>query len=110
MMQNMAQQKIIRIIKSKYKKKLRVVFCANQVSLCIAVALAQTDRECVNTKIFYMPGRCDSLAYQDYDVELIPYTRLNFIKFLFATKFNCPDEVCVPHMKMGRLIKNYSNI
>ncbi len=96
------------MIKYKYKKKLRVVFCANQVSLCIAVALSQIDRECVNTIIFYMPARCDSLAYQDCDVELIPYTKSSFIKFLFATKFSRPDEVCVPHMRMGRVINVYS--
>ena len=93
---------------NKYKKKFRVIFCANQVSLCIAVALAQKDRECVNTIVFFMPARCDSLAYQDCGFELIPYTKLNFIKFLIATMLGRPDEVCVPHMRIGRLINTYS--
>lgn len=85
----------------------RVIFCANQVSLCIAVALAQKNCEYVTT-IFYIPARCDSLAYKNYSVSLIPFTKFSFIKFLMATKLARPDEVCVPHMKMGRLINAYS--
>lgn len=89
------------------KKLSRVIFCANQVSLCIAVALAQKDRVHVNTIVFYMPARCDSLAYQDCGVELIPYSKLNFVKFLITTMLCRPDEVCVPHMITGRLINAY---
>lgn len=90
------------------KKLSRVIFCANQVSLCIAVALAQKDRVHVNTIVFYMPVRCDSSAFQDYDVELVQYTRWNFVRFLIATILYRPDEICVPHMKIGRLINTYS--
>lgn len=93
---------------SKINKLFRVIFCANQVSLCIAVALAKKERKCVNTIVFFMPARCDWLAYQDCGVKLIPYSRLSFTKFLISTNFVRPDEVCVPHMRIGRLINTYS--
>jgi|GEM_PF-5607514 len=93
---------------NKHKKLFRVVFCANQVSLCIAVELAKRDQHRLDTVIFCMPERCDLLAYQDCGVKLIPYTRLNFVKFLIITLLDRPDEVCVPHMRIGRLINKYA--
>ena len=94
--------------KANSKKLRRVIFCYNKVSLCIAVALAQKDRVHVNTIVFYMSVRCDSLAFQDCNVELIQYTKWNFVRFLIATIFYRMDEVCVPHMILGRLINTYS--
>ena len=89
-------------------KKFRVIFCANQVSLCIAVELALGEKHFIDSVIFCMPERCDLLAYQDYGVHLIPYTRLNFAKFLIDNLLTRPDEVCLPHMRIARLINIYA--
>lgn len=93
--------------RNNYNKKFRVIFCANQVSLAIAVALAQRDSDTVNTVIFYMPSRCDVLAFEKVKVRLIEYTKINFLLYIVGSIFARPDEVCVPHMKIGRMINAY---
>lgn len=86
----------------------RIIFCANQVSLCIAVSLSENDHEKVSTIIFYMPERCDSKAFEGRNVYLIEYSKVAFIWFLFKTFFLRPREVTVPHMKIGRFINAYA--
>lgn len=88
----------------------RVIFCANHVTLSIAVCLAQRDREIGNSVIFYMANRCDFLAYKDSGVSLIRYSRVNFLLFALKNIFSIPDEFCVPHMRGGRLIKLYAKL
>lgn len=92
----------------RFLRARRVVFCANQVSLCLAVALAQRDFGLVTTTVFYMRDRCDPMAYKNYGVQLIEYSRTRFGWFLIKTLLVRPDEVCVPHMKTGRLIRAYA--
>ncbi len=92
------------------RKNLRVVFCANQVSLCIAVELAKIYRSSANYTIFFMPNRCDSIAFRDCNFALIPYTRTNLLKFILMNLAFRPDEVCIPHMKIGRLINVYAKL
>jgi hypothetical protein len=94
--------------KADRKRLNRVIFCANQISLCIAVALARRDCDVVRTAIFFTPARCDSQSYQDSDVELVPYGRMSFLSFFLRNIFERPDEVCIPHMKMGGMIKLYA--
>ncbi|MDP1659481.1 MAG: hypothetical protein Q8L73_09060 [Methylotenera sp.] len=86
----------------------RVIFCANQVSLCIATTLVEKEKAYINTTVFFDRLRCDTNVFRKLEIDLIHFSKWNFIKFLFKSFFIRPNEVCVPHFKGGRLIRVYA--
>ncbi len=87
---------------------MRVFFCANQISLCIAVEVFQLDGFKKKDVIFYDEARCDIGLYKKLGINFISFSRWSFLKFLLTSLFKKPDEVCVPHLRGGRLIRMYA--
>lgn len=81
---------------------MRIFFCANQISLCIASALNTND-----SVIFFDPVRCDIKPYLQGSAKFISYSRYNLLLFLIKNWFRRPTEISVPHMLWGRLIRLY---
>jgi len=69
--------------------------------------LAKRDVNSHETTIFYMANRCDNIVYSEIGINLTQYNRLNFLLFIIKNIFKTQDEVCIPHMRNGNLIKFY---
>ena len=85
------------------------VFCANRIPLFIATILIKRHGLKNNDLVFFDESRCDINLFQNLSGLLIQYTRLIFLKFILASFFKRPDEVCAPHLRGGRLIKIYAS-
>lgn len=88
--------------------KRRVIICANQISLTIAVNLASKDKLGIKTIVFYDSSRCDADVFDMLELELIKYSRWTFLFYIINNYFIPPFEICVPHFKGGRLIRIYA--
>lgn len=88
---------------------MRVFFCANQISLSIAAITIKQNGLKNHDVIFFDGRRCDITLFKSLSEYLIRYTKLNFLKFVLVTLFKRPDEVCVPHLRGGGLIKAYAS-
>lgn len=85
-----------------------IIFCANQVSLSIAVSLLRARGLKKNDVIFFDGSRCDILIYKKLGIHFITLTKWNFLKFIIANFFRRPDEVCLPHFFGRKLIRVYA--
>lgn len=77
----------------------RVVFCANQISLCIASELLKNKKDGEKIFIFYDEIRCDINAYAHVVSSAFRLNRYNFGIFFLYFYFFGINEIIVPHLK-----------
>ena len=91
-------------------KKTFVVFCPNQISLTVAVGLAEQvgPHQCVIA--VYWPMRCTLVHGFLSNVQLVPYSRLNCILVWFRARGRGPTVAVIPHQKLGRLVNTFASM
>jgi hypothetical protein len=86
------------------KKQNRVIFCPNQITVVISMALAERDGNRIDTTIIYWPDRCDISKLKKLGITCIPYTGWACINYLIRNIWNSKIEVLLPHRKLGRIM------
>lgn len=92
------------VISLPIKNGERAIFCPNQVTLILALALAKRDQGPIRTTIFFWPDRCDVSALENEGIACVRYSRTNCLRFLFTHRLRTAIEACVPHHRMGRFV------
>ncbi|MDR6671378.1 hypothetical protein [Rhizobium sp. 1399] len=82
---------------------MRIVVCANQVTVAVAKALVKRDESARTTFVLYSPDRCDIADLLELNVMCIPFTRrLSCLFLILRCRLAGKVEICVPHYKFGR--------
>jgi hypothetical protein len=90
------------------KKQKRIIFCPNQITVTVSVALTRRDGNVVDTTIIYWPDRCDITSLEKMGTICIPYSRWVCLTY-FIRNFWCSNiEVVLPHRKLGRIMNWFS--
>lgn len=76
-----------------------IIFCANQISVCIANELLKKLDCSSNLSLIYQSGRCDLDAFPGLKKFAKPYNRLTFFSLYLKATFFRPDEVILPHLR-----------
>lgn len=77
----------------------RVVFCANQVSVCLADALVRLSSPTDIITVIYNSSRCDVAAFPALQNCSFPISKFLWFFLFIKSIFFRPDEVIVPHLR-----------
>lgn len=90
------------------RKQKRIIFCPNQITVTVSVALTRRDGKAVDTTIIYWPDRCDITSLETMDTICIPYSRWVCLTYLIRNFWRSKIEVLLPHRKLGRIMNWFS--
>jgi len=93
-----------------FTKETFVVFCPNQISLAVAVGLAEQVGPHQRVIAIYWPLRCTPVPRFPSNLRLIPYTRLNCFLVGLRARGRGHTVAVIPHQKLGRLVNFFALI